>query len=323
MKMKIETFAKRAALMGLAGLFALTAGCGSSPPRRDTPVRDASSSASRQPVAARPGEHIVRQGETLYAVSRMYGVPVQDLISWNGLTHPERLEVGQALRVAPPSGVPSASGAVAVPIAPQPGFEPLTPTPAPQDTATATPTAPATTGAPEVKYEPRGGKEPYSDAAWARLQAPAGGVESPTTTLPPSTALPPATPVVDWLWPVAGGKVISRFDDTATNSASAKGIDISGAAGTPILAAAAGEVFHTGTQIRQYGNLIIIKHDDNYLTAYGHNRAILVKKGDKVARGQKIAEMGDTGTSPRQTKLHFELRIDGKPVDPLKHLREP
>jgi lipoprotein NlpD len=114
-------------------------------------------------------------------------------------------------------------------------------------------------------------------------------------------------------WP-AKGKVVEDFVDGKN-----KGIDIAGKLGDPIQAASDGRVVYAGNSLRGYGNLVIVKHDNTYLTAYAHNRNLLVKEGDAVRKGQKIAEMGDTDAN--SVRLHFELRVNGKPVDPLPFLQ--
>jgi lipoprotein NlpD len=121
-----------------------------------------------------------------------------------------------------------------------------------------------------------------------------------------------AEPGIRLSWPVKG-KVITEFNETN------KGIDIAGKVGEPVLAAADGKVVYAGNSLRGYGNLVIVKHDNTYLTAYAHNSKLLVKEGDSVRKGQKIAEMGDTDTTT--PKLHFELRVNGKPVNPTPYLQ--
>lgn len=116
-----------------------------------------------------------------------------------------------------------------------------------------------------------------------------------------------SAPIRGWQWPTKG-KIIARYSNLN------KGINIKGKAGQPIIAAAAGKVVYCGNGLRGYGNLIILKHNDLYLSAYAHNRAILVKEGQQVKKGQRIATMGNTGTN--QTMLHFEIRKAGKPLDP-------
>ncbi|MFM0072253.1 peptidoglycan DD-metalloendopeptidase family protein [Paraburkholderia sediminicola] len=130
----------------------------------------------------------------------------------------------------------------------------------------------------------------------------------------PADSAPPSAPAsaISLIWPV-DGTVIRRFD-----GANSKGIDISAAAGTPVVAAASGTVVYAGNGLRGYGNLLILKHNADYLTAYAHNRVLLVKEGQSVARGDKIAEMGDTDTD--RVMLHFELRYQGRSIDPSRAL---
>lgn len=152
-----------------------------------------------------------------------------------------------------------------------------------------------------IKQQPRGGTQPYSEQAWSSAR-------SPQSSATPSAA----TPAGSWVWP-ASGAVIERFNDT-TN----KGVDIAGNPGDPVIAAAAGKVAYAGTGLRGYGKLIIINHSSEFITAYAHNQTLLVKEGDTVAKGQKIAEIGSTDAN--RPKLHFELRRKGKPVNPELYL---
>ena len=140
--------------------------------------------------------------------------------------------------------------------------------------------------------------------------APAAPSPSPAA---PDTAAPSAAPSkITLVWPTSG-QVIRSFD--GRNS---KGIDIANAVGTPIIAAASGTVVYAGNGLRGYGNLLIIKHDADYLTAYAHNQALFVKEGQTVAQGQKIATMGSTDSA--RPMLHFELRYQGKSIDPTRSL---
>lgn len=148
----------------------------------------------------------------------------------------------------------------------------------------------------------------------ARPPAPSG---TASTTPVPATSAPPATPIagaddVNWAWP-ANGPILVQFDE-----AKSKGLVIGGKAGDPVFAAADGRVVYAGSGLRGYGNLLIVKHNDTFLTAYAHNQALLVKEDQAVRRGQKIAEMGSTDAETVQ--LHFEIRRQGKPVDPIKLL---
>jgi lipoprotein NlpD len=122
---------------------------------------------------------------------------------------------------------------------------------------------------------------------------------------------------LNWSWPVKG-EVLDKFQ---SGEGLNKGIDIGGKLGEPVLAAAVGEVVYSGTGLRGYGNLVIVKHNEQLLSAYAHNRVLVVAEGDKVKAGQKIAEVGSSGTD--SVKLHFEIRLDGKPVDPLDYLPKP
>jgi lipoprotein NlpD len=295
---------------GFAILLVVLAGCAAPGP---APVSDR---GAVTPPVARPGYYLVKPGDTLNAISRQTGVALRDLVLWNGLTSPNQISVGQELRIISPE-------AQARPGAPSEGVEihPIGPS------ATPVPAPPPPPAAPPLKDSPRGGKVPYSDHAWSQAQAAEGGAAPakpepapeaapappPAATLTtPTPTPPPGAAAGDWLWP-AEGKVISTFSD-----ASGKGIDIAGKAGDPVVASAAGKVVYAGSGLRGYGKLVIIKHDDAFLTAYAHNRQLLVNEGQSVARGQKIAELGNTDAD--RPKLHFEIRRQGKPVDPLKYL---
>jgi len=194
--------------------------------------------------------------------------------------------------------------------------------------------APAVAGG-NVRTGPKAIKEPYSDQAVRDLTLAATAVPAPSSEAPrvarieprpetsgsPAPVPPPAARAgdgdddekLDWLWP-ARGKVVTSFSETAN----LKGIDIAGTSGEPVVASAAGKVVYAGAGLRGYGKLIIIKHNKTYLSAYAHNRELLVKEGDQVTKGQKIAEMGNTDAD--QVKLHFEIRRMGKPMDPARYL---
>jgi lipoprotein NlpD len=288
----------RAALGGL--LIAVLAGC-AAPKRTPAPVEDrapqtrpasagATPAASGEPArvlpgaenAGKPGYYTVRPGDTLIRIGLEAGQNPRDLARWNNLDNPNLIEVGQVLRVVPPVAADTRPAATAA--APASG-------PAP---AAAAASAPAS-------------------AAAAASSAPRP-VASAAPSLPPVNT-PPATPGDDeiaWSWPVTG-PVLAGFDEQKN-----KGIDIGGRAGDPVLASADGRVVYAGAGLRGYGNLIILKHNNTYLTAYAHNQTLLVKEDQAVRKGQKIAEMGSTDTD--RVKLHFEIRRQGKPVDPARYL---
>ena len=299
--MNKEIFRRRLALLGMVSLLALTAGCAS---RVSAPVRDGTLPPAAGAEVERKGFHVVRPGETVLALSRMYGVSVADIVAWNGLTNPDQISVGQEMRVAPDTPavaqvIPITSEPVVIsPVVPQAGA------PAP------------------IKQAPRGGKQAYSDEAWEKMQRP--GDVAVAEPKPPVVPAAPETPRLpgpdgDWLWPVKG-KVIVGFDEPVAGDAKLrnKGIDIAGTPGTPVLASAGGKVVYSGSGLRGLGKLVIIKHDANYLTAYAHNQQLLVKEAETVTKGQKIAELGSTDAD--RPKLHFEIRKQGQPVDPLKYL---
>ena len=167
-----------------------------------------------------------------------------------------------------------------------------------------------------VRTEPRGSKVPYSDTALTDMRS-AESTASPSATVPVAPrATEPAKPAElsappEWGWP-ASGRVIQSFSE------SSKGIALGGSAGDPVVAAADGKVIFSGNGPRGYGNLVIVKHSNDLLSVYAHNRSLAVKEGQSVKRGQKLAELGETGgTTPR---LHFEIRQQGKPVDPAAFL---
>ena len=288
-------------------------------------------------VEARPQTYTVKRGDTLHQIALDNGLDYRELAAWNNLENPNVIRVGQVLRLtAPDSGAPT-SATAGVTTAPLRALPPVVAegTPATPTTAAA-PTAPAAPVRPgdNVKTAPKALKEPYSERAMRDVAAASASMATaaPTPTPSESAAAQPPRPEakaepappppaadsgdddrLDWMWP-AKGKLIGAFSE----SANLKGIDIAGTAGEPVVASAPGKVVYAGTGLRGYGKLIIIKHNSIYLSAYAHNREILVKEGQQVARGQKIAEMGNTDTD--QVKLHFEIRRLGKPMDPVRYL---
>jgi lipoprotein NlpD len=319
---------KKVRFVFLAVLPALFAACSST--RQSAPVVDratgvirqaeilkASPGAVAQPVPRQidnRGYYTVRKGDTLVQIALEFGQNYRDLVAWNNLSNPNDIKVDQVLRVAPPdaAGGPQATqmGSVATTTAVE-----VRPLP-----------VPATQAAPPAAHKtgPRGDKRVYSDSALAELQksdmpaAPpvvVAKVDPPRSseTRPVEKAPEPQgdDENLTWIWP-ADGKIVSHFSDGK------KGIDIAGKLGQPILAAGSGKVLYAGSGIRGYGNLVIVKHTNNLLSAYAHNKTIFVKEDQTVNKGQKIAEMGNSDSE--MVKLHFEIRQQGKPVDPSKFL---
>ncbi len=224
--------------------------------------------------AGKPGYYTIKPGDTVIRIGLDSGQNWRDIVRWNNLENPNRIEVGQVLRVAPP--VSDNSQVVTRPVAP--------------GNATAA----------------SGAARPASVASGSST---ASGSASPSA---PASAAPAGEDELAFIWP-AQGQLIGDFDGVKN-----KGLDISGTAGDPILASADGSVVYAGAGLRGYGNLIILKHNNIYLTAYAHNQTLLVKEDQSVKKGQKIAEMGNTDAD--RVKLHFEVRRQGKPVDPAKYL---
>ena len=270
------------------------AGCGTrmtKAPVEDRGTSSASSSPSSVPGvvvtpikplpgaahAGKPGYYTVKAGDTLIRIGLENGQGWKDIARWNNLDNANLIEVGQVLRVAPPSATAATeTGVVARPVA----------------SSAVVPASAASTPKP---------------AASAAVAVPAP-IPAPTS----AAAAASSEDDVPFIWP-ASGTLLAGFDEARN-----KGYDISGKAGDPVLAAADGRVVYAGAGLRGYGNLVILKHNNTFLTAYAHNQALLVKEDQTVRRGQKIAEMGSTDAD--RVKLHFEIRRQGKPVDPVRYL---
>lgn len=310
----------RLVLMSIASILALAA-CMKTVTRAPViermPSKIASSAASaKAPKQAdwRPQSYTVQKGDTLYSIALEHGYDYKDIAGWNGIPAPYTIRVGQVLRLS------SSQSEGTTPLKSAPTLE-------------AKPLA-----ATEVirKTEPKAIKQIYSDQALAQFSkdnakpviAIAPNPEVPSKPELSKAAPPKVVPApesakngaatedednVDWGWP-ATGKILANFNDAGN----AKGLDIAGILGQPVNAAAAGKVVHIGSTLRGYGKLIIIKHNKSYFSVYAHNNQILVREGQTVVKGQRVAEMGSTDAD--RVELHFEIRHLGKPVDPLKYL---
>lgn len=171
------------------------------------------------------------------------------------------------------------------------------------------------TGSAPTAVVTKSGSSSSSSSKTTVFTRPAGTASPSVASKPAPAPLPPAGPApTGWGWP-SNGVLIGKF---SSNGSLNKGIDIAGDLGQPVLAASDGTVVYAGSGLRGYGELVIIKHSYTYVSAYGHNRRLLVREGQQVKVGQTIAEMGSTGTD--RVKLHFEIRRQGKPVDPLQFL---
>jgi lipoprotein NlpD len=319
------------------------AGCASNP---SAPVEDRSFGTN--PGGAAPAHELtppatggagssyqVVRGDTLYAIAFKHGVDFRDLAAWNGIAPPYRIFPGQDLRLSGSAGVDRASTA--------PLTRPVTdhavvasagtPQAVPQNTQVEKSAKPAPTAFENVESEaPAVEAAPVATPVTAAPKASVAPTPPVTPAPAVATAPKPAPVVVDaapkpaenapqlnaggvnWRWP-GNGKVVGTY---VGGDQTRQGIDIAGNAGDPVQAAADGEVVYSGNGLLGYGELIIVKHNASFLSAYGHNRKRLVQEGDKVRAGQQIAEMGSSASS--REELHFEIRKNGKPVNPLDYL---
>lgn len=306
----------------------LLAGCAS-----DAPAPIEVRGGMEQPdmaLIARPGYYIVKHGDTLYSIARQFQRDYHDIAAWNNLQNADVIEVGQELRIVPPgqevpvaaasapaSDASQVSTVVGIPDQDKLGAPAAIGSNAPVAAESLPAAAPA-----GLKTEPKGGRLAYSEKVWKDVQAadkaamaavagePATSASTPEEAAPKPA--PAATGNTDWVWPV-NGKVLATFNDN-TN----KGLDLAGSIGDPVMAAQGGQVVYVGSGLRGYGKLVIIKHNNSFLSAYAHNQDILVKEKQTVQKGQKIATLGKSDAD--RPMLHFEIRRQGKPVDPMKYL---
>ena len=302
----MRAFEKPGRAIFLAILLAL-AGCAS---RSPAPVFERGGQLSS---ATDKDSYAVKHGDTLYSIAREHGMDPHELIAMNGIVTPNSIKPGMILKVKPP--IATSTVASAVPIT----TDVVDSRPFGSEQGVGTQLV--GTNTETLKREPKAGKEPYSDQALALAQnqnqpkatesASAAAANSEAKPEPPPAAIALSGDEIAWAWP-ATGKIIGTFSEGSN-----KGIDIAGKAGDPVLAAGDGKVI-IANFLRGYGKLVIVKHNKTYVSVYGHNRTLLVKEGQLVVKGQKIAEMGNTDAD--QVKLHFEIRSKGKPLDPLKFL---
>ncbi|SFM61435.1 peptidoglycan DD-metalloendopeptidase family protein [Halopseudomonas yangmingensis] len=282
-------------IMRLCALLALGLGLAAcAAPQGGVPVDDrgrGGSAAARAADAGPGGSYVVQRGDTLYQIAFRYGMDWRALATHNRIAAPYTIYPGQRLQLGtgPVAAVASrpaptaANRSVVRTPATTPAATPQTPTPQPSAPAVAETTPVVAVAAP-----------------------------APATTPAPAPAASAGSK--GWVWP-AEGPLIARFN---SNGSLNKGIDIAGNLGQPVKAAADGSVVYAGQGLLGYGEMLIIKHDDVYLSAYAHNSRLRVKEGDTVRAGQVVAEMGSTGTD--RVKLHFEIRRRGQPVDPMGYL---
>ncbi|AXK55925.1 MULTISPECIES: peptidoglycan DD-metalloendopeptidase family protein [Pseudomonas] len=265
-------------MIGLV-LSSLLVGC-SSTKSSSVGVVERSNNAAPQRPTVTTGQYVVRRGDTLFSIAFRYGWDYKALAARNNIAEPYTIHPGQTIRFDGRTGV------------------------APTTVVTSTQSGASSSSKTTVIRRPAGA-----------TTATATGTSTATASKPaPAPATPAGPAPTGWGWP-SNGVLIGKF---SSNGSLNKGIDIAGDLGQPVLAASDGTVVYAGSGLRGYGELVIIKHNETYVSAYGHNRKLLVREGQQVKVGQTIAEMGSTGTD--RVKLHFEIRRQGKPVDPLQFL---
>ena len=341
----------------VSGLLLLMSACESNPP---APVieRTPQTSKPKPPVAGkpiepksaaakdwRPDSHTVIKGETLFGIGLQFGIDYKEIAAVNNIPAPYPIRIGQKLdlssfktktvaasdSIKPDATKPDATKTDDGVVVSSIKVEPVT-----TGTATKPNSAPVGSAVTPILTEPKATREPYSVAAWNRVTPTKIAINKPIETktadnkplntadsiptyvkptdVKPTDVKPTDDESLNWGWPTQG-KISASF-----NEASNKGIDIAGASGQAINAAAPGKVIYSGSDLRGYGKLVIIKHNKTYLSVYAHNSKIVVREGQAIAAGQKIAEMGNTDAN--SVKLHFEIRRLGKSIDPTKYLNQ-
>lgn len=275
----------------------------------------------RQLVLPQQPYHVVTPGETVATISRAYNVSTQDLVRTNGIEPPYLIYVGEPILLPlPTAGTPTAAAVATAPpvntVPPPASPEP----PPPSANIVEAPPAPSSVPAPSVPSNPTQNASPTPGAS------PQAG---PPDAMPPDTlaSLPPPTAPVEpppvnapagaFIWPVQG-RVLSAFGPKPGGLVN-DGINIAAPAGTPVRASQDGTVAYAGNELRGYGNLLLVRHDNGWVTAYAHNSELLVGRGDRVKRGQVISRVGATG-SVGEPQLHFEIRQGTRSVDPTRYL---
>jgi len=321
---------------------ALLAGCGggASVPAPVQSIRVVE--LAEEPVVTRPDYHIVQPGETLIGIALGYGLDYKDLALWSAIADPDLIEVGQRIVLKEPEDAPVVQAVQSQKVEPvaAPGAAPasLVRNVEPErkviggaaDDGQVVAQLPLGAPALVVKTGPKAMQHPYSEEKLAELRQlaadPARADPDELAFAPEEPAAPTAVPIQaavpapaavreqfgnEWSWPVGGAPdVLEGFTDAS------RGMNIAGERGSPIFASADGEVLYAGSGMKGYGRLIVIRHGNDYVSAYGNNEELLVTAQDRVSRGQQIATMGDSGS--QRVQLHFEIRKSGKPLDPLQ-----
>jgi lipoprotein NlpD len=285
-------------------LLLLLHGCADRPSNAPIDDRTAIRRKPAAPAAVQqpdpPGFYTVRRGDSLNRIAQQFKQSPRDISEWNRLSDPNGIKVGQQLRVAPPED----SHVASVPT--DTGMEMRS---LEQPSANGSPVLSTAKPVGGLKTGPLGRKVAYTDQVWSDMQRSDPARPLDEARKPADAPAAPAG-VARFIWPT-DGKIVRTFD------VSRKGIDIAGQAGQPVVAVGEGTVLYANS-MRGYGNLVIVDHKEGVVSAYAHNKTILVKEGQTVTKGQRIAEMGDSDAE--SVRLHFEIRQLGKPVDPVSFL---
>lgn len=250
--------------------------------------------ATKQNLAIIEGDkYTVQTGDTLFAIAFYSGNDYRDLARFNNIPAPYHLNVGQTLRLTAPVAYAATKPKIDIPV------------PSTVPTPSLAPSVSASTSKPA--------NFPQTNKPQSRNPEPVAKPR-PHQTARPQPRYPPSTTNSPWIWPASGKHTVA----TVGSDGSKRGLDIKGELGSKIVAASAGKVVYAGNALKGYGNLVIIKHNEEFLSAYAHNQAILVSEQSYVKQGQQIATMGDSGAS--DVMLHFEIRKKGKSVDPFTYL---
>lgn len=273
---------------------------GSASPSRDSPGTKPLPGAEN---AGKPGYYTVKPGDTLLRIALENGQNWRDVARWSQIDNPNMIEVGQVLRILPPGVEPGAATTRPVASSGRVESRPMDAGGGSAASVASASSVPGGTAAPPAA----------TGVGTASAPAPAGSAGVASAPAGTTAAAVRADEEPAWAWP-ASGPVLAGFDEARN----VKGLSIGGKSGDAVLAAADGRVVYAGSGLRGYGNLVIVKHNNVYLTAYAHNQSLLVKEDQAVRKGQKIAEMGSTDAE--RVQLHFEIRRQGRPIDPARML---
>ncbi|NUW68566.1 murein hydrolase activator NlpD [Vibrio coralliilyticus] len=293
----------------VVALSSILIGCAAHSPAPVSGLNKDYSSISRG--SYRGSYYQVKQGDTLYFIAYVTDKDVKDIIRYNGLTAPYTIFPGQKLKLWQPAYNPPAYGGTGAGAVSAPVVVAAASTPSIKSSKNSNQAVSSKSTQSKQKVVK---KDPVKKVDQSKSKEYVGSKSKQNVNKSVSSSKPKNEKISKWLWPTKG-RVIKNF---SAGDQGNKGIDIAGQRGQPITSTANGTVVYSGNALRGYGNLVIIKHNDNYLSAYAHNERLLVHEGQSVKAGQKIATMGSSGTN--SVRLHFEIRYQGKSVNPKRYL---